>query len=424
MTEAPRAARILMVAPVPVFTPRGTPIAILNRCRALSLLGHRVDLITYPIGEDVPVPNLRYLRGPAIPGLASVKVGPSPAKLPLNAGLLLPLLRHLRRGRYDVLHTHEEAGLFGAWLHRRAGVPHVHDLHNDLAMATENYGYSARHPFVRFAGWLEGRIISTAATTIVIYPDLAELVQRHAPSTPVHVVHNVALEPPADSALVGDLRRAWAPAGEPLVVYTGTLEPYQGIDVLLEGFAAAGPWDGGAAPRLVVVGGRDDQIAELRPRAAGLGVGERVVFTGLRPPGEIPACMAAADVLVSARSTGSNIPLKIYSYLRAGKPIVATDIRSHTQVLDETTAVLVDYSPTAIAAGLTKVVSDPAFGRDLGAAAARTAADRYSPTAYLHEIARCYADVGFPAPDLPDLEAMAATLDSSAASPRAGSPGG
>ncbi len=411
MTEAPRTARILMVAPVPVFTPRGTPIAILNRCKALSVLGHRVDLITYPIGEDVPVPNLRYLRGPAIPGLTRVKVGPSLAKLPLNAGVLATLLRHLRRGRYDVLHTHEEAGLFGAWLHRRAGIPHVHDLHNDLAMATENYGYSARHPFVRCASWLEGRIISTAATTIVIYPDLAALVHRHAPSTPVHVVHNVPFEPPADPPLVEELRRTWAPAGEPLVVYTGTLEPYQGIDVLLKGFAATRPASDGPAPRLIVVGGRDAQIAELRPRAADLGVGDRVVFTGLRPPGEIPSCMAAADVLVSARSTGSNIPLKIYSYLRAGKPIVATDIPSHTQVLDGTTAMLVDYSPAALAAGLTKVLSDPALRRELGAAAARLAADRYSPTAYLREVAGCYADVGFPAPDPPDLEAMAATLD-------------
>ena len=47
--------------PHPVYSPRGTPISVLNRCRALAELGHEVDLVTYPMGEDVPVPGLHYL---------------------------------------------------------------------------------------------------------------------------------------------------------------------------------------------------------------------------------------------------------------------------------------------------------------------------------------------------------------------------
>ncbi len=45
--------RILMIAPEPFFEPRGTPFSEFHRIRALTALGHQVDLVTYPFGEDV-----------------------------------------------------------------------------------------------------------------------------------------------------------------------------------------------------------------------------------------------------------------------------------------------------------------------------------------------------------------------------------
>jgi glycosyltransferase involved in cell wall biosynthesis len=398
-----------MVAPEPVFSPRGTPISVINRCRALAVLGHRVDLITYPLGEDVAVPGLRYLRAPAIPGLKKVKIGASPAKVPLDLGVLAMILRHLRRDRYDVLHTHEEAGAFGWWLHRRVDVPHLHDMHNDLSMVLRNFGYSERHPLTRFASWLEGRIIASAATTIVIFPELADLVHQHAPGTPVHLVHNVPLDPPPDPELVSRLRAVWAPEGEPLVVYTGTLEPYQGMGILLEAMSMASI--GAQRPRLVVVGGRDDQMAELRAEAERLGVGERVTLAGIRPPGEIPSYLAAADVLVSTRSAGANIPLKLYSYLRSGKPLVATKIASHTQVLDSTTALLVDPTPVAVADGIVRTLTDRRLADSMGRAAAKLAREHFGPASYLKGVAASYADIGFPAPAPEELEVRAAEME-------------
>ena len=51
--------RILMIAPEPFFEPRGTPFSEFHRIRALTALGHQVDLVTYPFGEDVSMPGLR-----------------------------------------------------------------------------------------------------------------------------------------------------------------------------------------------------------------------------------------------------------------------------------------------------------------------------------------------------------------------------
>ena len=74
--------------------------------------------------------------------------------------------------------------------------------------------------------------------------------------------------------------------------------------------------------------------------AARAGIEDATIFAGERPAEEIPAYLLAADVLVSPRSRGTNTPLKIYQYLRSGKPIVATRLLTHTQVLTDDTAVL------------------------------------------------------------------------------------
>ncbi len=65
------------------------------------------------------------------------------------------------------------------------------------------------------------------------------------------------------------------------------------------------------------------------------GLADAVIFTGQRPAEEIPRYLDAATVLVSPRASGTNTPLKIYQYLRSGRPIVATRLRTHTQVLND-----------------------------------------------------------------------------------------
>ena len=89
---------------------------------------------------------------------------------------------------------------------------------------------------------------------------------------------------------------------------------------------------------------------------------------------------------VTTRSKGTNTPLKIYQYLRAGKPVVATDIRSHTQVLNRDCAELVEPTPEAIAGGVVRVLSDTAHGRRLAAQAARLAREEYSEEAYMTQL--------------------------------------
>ena len=54
--------KILMIAPEPFFETRGTPFSEYFRIKALSDLGHRVDMVTYPFGADKKIKGLRIYR--------------------------------------------------------------------------------------------------------------------------------------------------------------------------------------------------------------------------------------------------------------------------------------------------------------------------------------------------------------------------
>jgi glycosyltransferase involved in cell wall biosynthesis len=66
-----------------------------------------------------------------------------------------------------------------------------------------------------------------------------------------------------------------------------------------------------------------------------------------------------ADVLVSPRTAGTNTPLKIYSFIKSGKPVVATNLWTHSQVLSEKISVLVDPNPKSFAHGILFALNNP-----------------------------------------------------------------
>ncbi|HEY0870098.1 MAG TPA: glycosyltransferase [Acidothermaceae bacterium] len=399
--------RILMVSPHPTYSPRGTPISVLNRCRALSALGHEVDLVTYGIGEDVPVPGLRYLRAP-VPGIRQVKVGPSAAKLPLNAAVFARTLAVLlrRRSRYDVLHTHEEAGPFGAVISRVFRLPHVYDMGNDLDVVLGNYGLGAGHPLRRIARSVESGTIRSADVVVAHFPSLAARVRDVDPNTHCEVAFNVPLVAHVRDDLVTHYRNAWGLEGKAAVVYTGTLETYQGIDNLLDAVAV-----GARNFKLVLIGGSPVQQETLRTRVSTEGLADDVLVVGQLPSEHIPSCLAAADILVSPRATGTNTPLKIFEYMHSGRPIVATRIPSHTAVLDDEVSILTGPEPEQLAAGLAMAVNGGAAIAAKGLAAASRAIEQYGALGYLRAVASAYSRIaGFPAAESINFDAARARL--------------
>jgi glycosyltransferase involved in cell wall biosynthesis len=376
--------RILMIAPEPFFEPRGTPFSEFHRIRALTQLGHEVDLVTYPFGADVTMPGLRIFRSLRPPFIRSVAVGPSAAKLPLDFFLAFTVLRRALSARYHAIHSHEEGALIGGAIASALRVPHLYDMHSSLPQQLTNFAFSRSRIVRRIFLAVERLMVRSSRVIIVICPTLEDTVREIDPRA-----HTVLIENAPGSA-EGDATAEEAAAvrsrfglsqATPIVVYTGTFEAYQGLDLLFDAMAIVRS----ARPdvRLLLAGGRHDQIARARDRVRAAGIDDVVVFAGERPSEEVPAFLRAADVLVSPRSRGTNTPLKIYQYLRSGRPIVATRLVTHTQVLNDDVAVLTEASAGEFAKGILTVVSDRRLASEIGRRAQDLAATKYSYEAYL-----------------------------------------
>jgi len=171
-------------------------------------------------------------------------------------------------------------------------------------------------------------------------------------------------------------------------MYVGNLEHYQGIGLLLDGFRytlARLP-----AAHLVIVGGHQDDIHRYKRRAEHLGILSHVHFLGPRPISSLDGLLRRADVLVSPRLKGLNTPMKIYSYLDSGTAVLATRLRTHTQVLNDRTAYLVPPDPEAMGDGLAHLLSDPGLRSRLAGEAKAYVQQEFTPEAAHRKLTSFY----------------------------------
>lgn len=377
---------ILMIAPEPFFEPRGTPFSEYFRIRALAALGHRVDLVTYPFGEDRKIPGLRIIRSWRPPGIRAVKTGPSGAKLVLDFFLFLKVLGRMFAGKYDLVHSHEEGNIMGVVFQKLTRTPHLYDMHSSLVQQMANFQFSRSRLVIGFFRAVERISLRNAASVIVICRSLYDHAAGVTAASKLTLIENFLDDRPAcsDEDRVRRLRESFAAGDRTIVMYTGTLEAYQGMPLLIDSIERLDD-----SYRLVLVGGTPRQVDDLRRLLAGRGLEERVVLLGRQAAADIPVYLRAADVLVSPRTLGTNIPLKVYSYLASGVPLVATDLPTHTQTISAEIAVLARPEPDAFAAAIVRAAG--AAGKEIAARALDFCRRNYTPERYQELVAAALA---------------------------------
>jgi glycosyltransferase involved in cell wall biosynthesis len=375
-----------MIAPEPWFQPRGTPFSVLHRIKALTTLGHQVDLVTYPFGRDIPMEGLKIFRCARVPFVSRVKIGPSAGKAIQDIPLFVAACLLLMRQHYHLVHTHEEAGFFGTFVTKMMGLPHLYDMHSSLPQQLKNFNYTDSKILRVLFEFLENMTIKNAAGVITICPELSRYVRHLYPHKNSVLIENVA-----DNSMVFDmekidaahLRQQYQLKDDKVILYYGTLEPYQGIDLLIQS-AEILSQQHQSGIQFLLVGGNEHQVTHYRQAVERKGL-KNFNITGFVQPGLIPALVSMADVLVSPRLEGNNSPLKIYSYLRSGKPIVATRHITHTQILNDQVAVLAEPVPEAFAGALTRVLRNTPKVKKMVRAARALAEKHYSYEMYLQK---------------------------------------
>ncbi len=387
--------KILMIAPQPFFEPRGTPISVYQRLQALSVLQHQVDLLTYHVGQDVSIPGIRVHRGPRVPFIKKVKLGPSWTKAFLDVLLLVRAIVLLVRNHYDVIHSHEEAAFCSVLLSRAFHTSHVYDMHSCLPQQLASLPRWNIWPLLKLFEILERWVINTCDVIITIGADLEERVLKINPEAKTVLIQNLAVladDAGASHSSVRELKEKFSLEGRLPIVYTGTFERYQGLELLLR--SAKIVKENCPEASFILVGGDPQQVEQWRRRSSIYGVQDIMLFTGTVPLAEAIAYLDVAEILVSPRIKGMSVPLKIYSYLHSGKPIVATDMAAHSQVLSAETAILVAPTEEAFANGILMLARSPDLRKTLGLQGQKFACERFNPTDYLAKLELAYQELG------------------------------
>jgi glycosyltransferase involved in cell wall biosynthesis len=162
------------------------------------------------------------------------------------------------------------------------------------------------------------------------------------------------------------------PDGEARVVYAGQLYPWKGVDVLVEAMVHV------PRARLVILGGLEQEAdhARIRGLVASRGLDQRVELPGSVPQSRVAAELLRASVvavpyLKSAMTERHTSPIKLFEALAAGRPIVATDLPSSREVLEDGRQALLvaPGDPLALAGAIRRLIED----RDLAERLARMA---------------------------------------------------
>ena len=171
--------RILMIAPQPFFQPRGTPFSVLARVRALTDLGHEVDLVTYPLGEDADsgssdLPD-RESSVPKIHPHRAVLDQVSPRHPRFGDHASTPDEEPIRRGphaRRGGRHRGPSPAVFS--------YRHVYDMHSSLPEQLRNYGWTRLEPVISLMRWFERWVVRRSDVVIAVCPELVRCVNALA----------------------------------------------------------------------------------------------------------------------------------------------------------------------------------------------------------------------------------------------------
>jgi glycosyltransferase involved in cell wall biosynthesis len=411
---------ILMIAPTSFFGDYGCHVRILEEVRVLHKRGHRVTIVTYYKGRDLP--ELNIVRTRPTPWHADYEVGSSRHKVAFDALLSWTALRTARRLKPDIIHAHlHEGALIGRVLSAVTGTPLVFDYQGSLTAEMLD------HHFVRPGGkreWLframENRIdrmprailTSSRHSADLLRAELKDQAQRVVPMPDCVDTDFFRPRTSADQADVAALKdQLGIPRDRTVVIYLGLLAQYQGTyhiihaarQVIAQQAAAQQPAAQQPAAQesnvhFLVMGYPNPD--HFQAEAAQYGLSDSMTFTGRVPYEQAARYLRVGDIALAPKLSLTEGAGKILNYMACALPTVAYDTPQAREFMAQFGTYAERGSAESLAERIGELLKNPERARALGQALRIRAGQRFGWDDAARRIVAVYDAVRMARPEL------------------------
>lgn len=236
--------KILMIAPTPFFSHRGTHIRILEEALALEKLGHKITIITYHNGDNIHqyiktnIDVRRIYRW--LFWYKKTEAGPDWQKILLNIFLIRKVFYMTRTWKPDVIHGHLHEGILIGKLIKTIffwrKIILVSDFHGSLVNEMKSHGYLSFKWLKAIFNFIEKKINGIGDVAVVSDKNNTEIIKSaREDKQAYHVADGVSLDRYENLPSKLNLREKYGiPLNKFVVVYTGALIENKGVSNLIE----------------------------------------------------------------------------------------------------------------------------------------------------------------------------------------------
>ncbi len=387
-----KSMRVLFLAPEPFFQERGTPIAIKLALQVLSQKNDTiVKVLCYNEGSEEKFQDVKIKRISKCLFIKGIRPGASIKKIILDTFLFFTALKEVIKHKYDVIHAIEESVFIAYVLKKIFGINYIYDMDSSLSDQVIQK-WKILKIFRKFFEFCEKLAIKNAIAVLPMCDALANLARKYDVKI-ISVLRDISLNDlPEYQEPATNLREDLAISeNAKIILYIGNLEHYQGIDLLIKSFALAKKACDDI--HLIIIGGTEGHIKKYKKLTKDFNVNNSVSLIGPRPVKSLSNYLAQGDILASPRIEGENTSMKIYSYLLAGKPIIATDLPTHTQILNDSLALLSAPTVQDFAVGIKELLENPTYSNSIAKNAKNEAEQKYTFKVFSNTLNTLYDNV-------------------------------
>lgn len=390
--------KILVIAPTPFFSDRGTHIRILEEALALEKRGHAVTIATYHIGAELPKHldtkiNIRRIRR-LLFWYKKLEAGPDWQKIILDLLLIKKTFFLARTWKPDIIHGHLHEGALIGFIVQKAlfwrKMKLVADFHGSLTKEMVSHSYLKTTLLQKFFEMIEHFIDTLGDAAVASSWDNVARINAVRKKDPAQILlDGTRLSMFEKLPDISEIRKAYHIPQESIVIaYTGALIPNKGITLLLDAIPLICARYG--ALHFIIAGFPVNEIAGYTAQDI---FKTRVTVISPLSYFELAKILKMSDIGVDPKESSTRQASgKMLQYMGAGLPVVCFDTQNNREYLDDGGIYASRATPAGLALALGELVSSRELRLAKGAMN-RQRAERFSWESSAEKLEKIYQDV-------------------------------